>query len=259
MSLDPSLDDLAAELRHALDPVAFARERLGFDPDPWQARVLGSVSKRILLNCTRQAGKTTVTAILALHTAIYRPGMLILLFSKGARQSTEMLLKIQGLISSMTRPPAVLKDAATEIRLKNGSRIVSLPGDGDSIRGYSAPGLIIEDEASFVLDTLYEAFLPMLATSNGRLVLMSTPNGKRGHFHAAWSGLSDRWQRESVTAQQVPRISAEYLDDMRSEYGPWKFKQEFECMFVEADDQFFSDLAIERAFACDVPLLQLVF
>lgn len=239
MTTDLVLADLAGELRHALDPVSFARERLNFDPDPWQGNVLGSSSKRILLNCTRQAGKTTTTAALALHTAIYRPGGLILLFSKGARQSTELLLKIQGFIATMVRPPALLKDAATEVRLKNGSRIVSLPGDGDSIRGYSAPILIVEDEAAFVTDALYEAFLPMLATSNGRLILMSTPNGKRGHFHDIWSSLRANWQRESVTAHQVPRISAEYLQEMREEYGPWKFNQEFLCQFVEADDQSF--------------------
>ena len=256
---EPLTDEMQEEMLHALDPVRFARERLSFRPDPWQERVLGSTSNRILLNCTRQAGKTTVTAILALHTAIYRPGALTLLFSKGQRQSTELLLKIQTLISTMARPPAVQKDSATEVRLKNGSRIVSLPGDGDSIRGYSAPQLIVEDEAGFVTDLLYEAFLPMLATSNGRLVLMSTPNGKRGHFHAIWSSLNPRWQRESVTAVQVPRISAEYLEEMSHEYGPWKFQQEFYCKFVEADDQFFPDHVIERAFSGNVPLLQLVF
>ncbi|WP_428377738.1 terminase large subunit domain-containing protein [Lichenicoccus sp.] len=255
----PPFEELAAEIRHALDPVAFARERCAFQPDPWQERVLGSRRKRILMNCTRQAGKTTVTAILALHTALYRPGCLILLFSKGERQSTELLLKIQTLIATMVRPPGMLKDAATEVRLKNGSRIVSLPGDGDSIRGYSAPVLIVEDEAAFVTDALFESFAPMLATSNGRLVLMSTPNGKRGHFHSLWTSLRPNWQRESITAHQCPRISAEYLDEMRHDFGPWKFRQEFECAFVEADDQFFSDVAIQRAFTRSVPLLPLVF
>ncbi|MBV1837181.1 terminase large subunit domain-containing protein [Acetobacter estunensis] len=251
--------DMARDLRHALDPVLFARERLGFEPDPWQANVLGSTRNRILLNCTRQAGKTTTTSVLALHTGMYHANSLILLFSKAQRQSSELLAKVQTHINTMDGPPKLLKEAATEIKLANGSRIVSLPGDGDNIRGYSAPNLIVEDEAAFVHDSLYEAFLPMLATSNGRLVLMSTPNGKQGHFYNAWAGGDPKWQRESVTAEQVSRISPEYLEDMRSEYGPWKFEQEFHCKFVEADDQFFSDEAIERAFSRDVPLLELNF
>ncbi|NHN85886.1 hypothetical protein GOB93_14720 [Acetobacter musti] len=251
--------DMARDIRHALDPVLFARERLGFDPDPWQASVLGSTRNRILLNCTRQAGKTTTTSVLALHTAMYRQSSLILLFSKAHRQSSELLAKVHGYINTMKGPPQLVKEAVTEIKLANGSRIVSLPGESESIRGYSAPNLIVEDEAAFVEDGLYEAFLPMLATSNGRLVLMSTPNGKRGHFYSAWANGDQKWQRESVTAEQVSRISPEYLEDMRSEYGPWKFQQEFFCKFVEADDQFFSDEVIERAFSRDVPLLELSF
>jgi len=251
--------DLARELRHALDPVAFAIERLGFYPDAWQARILRSTRRRLLMNCTRQAGKTTVTAILALHVAIFRPKSLILLFSKAQRQSSELLAKVQAYIATMEAPPPMAKEAATELRLKNGSRIVSLPGDGDTVRGYSAPALIVEDEAAFVSDELYETFLPMLATSNGQLILMSTPNGKRGHFYFAWSNGNLNWQRESITAYDIPRISTEYLDEMRAEFGPWKFKQEFECSFVEAVDQYFADDMIERAFARSPAVLRLEF
>ena len=254
--------DLSRELLHALDPVAFARDRLGFVADPWQERVLSSHRRRLLMCCTRQAGKTTTTGIRALHTAMYQPGSLTLLFSKAQRQSAELLLKIQAHIATMDRPPLLLKDAATELRFANRSRIVSLPGSSpDSIRSFSAPDLIIEDEAGFVDDQLYEAFLPMLATSKnrGRLILMSTPNGKRGHFHAAWSSNAPHWQRESVTCYEVPRISAEYLEEMRSEFGPWKFRQEFECAFVEAEDQYFSDEAIDRVFQKNIPLLELRF
>ena len=40
--------EIATELRHALDPVAFAVERLGFTPDPWQADVLRLSDKNTL-------------------------------------------------------------------------------------------------------------------------------------------------------------------------------------------------------------------
>jgi hypothetical protein len=49
---------------HERDPVAFAGS-IGFDADPWQARVLRSQSKRIILNCSRQVGKSTITALMA--------------------------------------------------------------------------------------------------------------------------------------------------------------------------------------------------
>ena len=57
--------DLTLDFAHALDPVAFAEDRLGFLPDPWQARVLRSPASWILLNCCRQSGKSTTTALVA--------------------------------------------------------------------------------------------------------------------------------------------------------------------------------------------------
>ena len=65
--------DLALDLAHALDPVSFVQDRLKFEPDPWQAQLLRSRASWILLNCCRQSGKSTTTAALALHTAIYNP------------------------------------------------------------------------------------------------------------------------------------------------------------------------------------------
>jgi hypothetical protein len=38
--------------------------------DPWQEKLLRSDSSRILLNCSRQSGKSTMTAIIALHQAL---------------------------------------------------------------------------------------------------------------------------------------------------------------------------------------------
>src|SRR5205085_9545029 len=85
--------DLALDLAHALDPVAFVQDRLKFEPDPWQASLLRSRAPWILLNCCRQSGKSTTTAAFALHTAIYNPG-LILLVSPSLRQSKELFAKI---------------------------------------------------------------------------------------------------------------------------------------------------------------------
>ena len=97
--------DLAQQLAWALDPVSWARDRFGFIADPWQARMLRSSSRRILLNCSRQSGKSTVTAILAAHVAIFQPGALVLLFSKAQRQSSELFAKVAAIFKSLPARP----------------------------------------------------------------------------------------------------------------------------------------------------------
>ena len=170
MPLDPP--SIATELRCALDPVAFAVERLNFAPDPWQADTLRLGDRNTLLCCSRQSGKSTTTAILALHTAIYQPGALVLLGSPSLRQSRELFAKVAGFMRLIEPRPILEEDNRLSFALGNGSRVISLPGTAETIRGFSAPDLIVEDEASFVDDGFYLAVRPMLAVSGGRLILI---------------------------------------------------------------------------------------
>ena len=244
----PGSVSLAAELRRALDPVAFARDRLGLAADPWQAAVLRSSSKRLLLNCSRQSGKSTTTAALACHTAIYHPGALILMVARAQRQSAELFAKAATYLKAAG---AVLSaDNQTSCTLASGSRVVALPGDnGAALRGFSAPALIVFDEAAFALDEVYQSCRPMLAVSGGRLALLSTPHGKRGFFYDAWQSKTEDWQREKVTAEQCSRIPRSYLETERATIGEYWFRQEYCCEFVETSDQLFREDAIERAFS----------
>ncbi len=247
---------MAAELRCALDPVTFAVERLGFEPDQWQADVLRLSHQNTLLNCSRQAGKSTTTAIIALHTALYRPGSLTLLGSPSLRQSRELFVKIIGFLKCLESPPPLEEDNRLSVQLKNGSRVVSLPGTGETVRGFSAPDLIVEDEAAFVEDSFYRAVRPMLAVSGGRLILMSTPYGTRGHFYEAWNAPAE-WHRVEVPATDCPRITPEFLQGERKALGNMWFEQEYLCRFADVIDAVFRMADIERALSDDIaPLFE---
>src|SRR5580704_10470228 len=82
------------DLRWGLDPVAFAIDALRIVPDPWQEGVLRSSSRRLLLNCSRQAGKSTIASVLALHRALFHANSLVLLLSPSLRQSSELFRKV---------------------------------------------------------------------------------------------------------------------------------------------------------------------
>jgi hypothetical protein len=240
-----------------MSPTYFARRRLGFDPDPWQEEVLQSQSKRLLLNCCRQSGKSTTTAALALHEAMYKPKALVLLVSPSLRQSSELFKKVQDFLMALPVRPALIEDNKLSLQLRNGSRIVSLPSKEDTIRGFSGASLIIEDEAARVTDGLFYALRPMLAVSNGRHILMSTPWGRRGHFFEAWETGGADWQRIRIPATECPRIPAAFLtEEQRTMPWVW-FDSEYNCLFTEVDGAVFRYDDLLVALSADITPLQL--
>src|SRR4051812_39489883 len=87
---EAAVRDAARDLLAALDPVYFARHRLNFEPDFWQADLLRSTSRWTLVLCSRQAGKSVTSALLALYTALHTPNALVLLVAPSLRQAAEL-------------------------------------------------------------------------------------------------------------------------------------------------------------------------
>jgi hypothetical protein len=242
---------LAADLAQALDPVAMMRAA-GLEPDPWQADLLRSNAGRVLMLCSRQSGKSTTAAIMGLHEALYHPPALVLLLSPSLRQSQELFKAVTDLYLALGRPVDTDQATALRLGLANGSRIVSLPGQEKTIRGFSGVRLLVIDEAARVSDDLYYSVRPMLAVSGGRLVALSTPWGKRGFFHQEWTEGAGDWLRVKVTADQCPRIPAAFLEQERAALGDWWYRQEYGCEFVETTDQVFSYDEIMGAISAEV-------
>ena len=247
---------LAVDLARALDPVQLARG-VGMEPDAWQADVLRTDTPRVLLNCSRQSGKSVTCATKAVHVAVYEPGSLTLLLSPSLRQSQELFRKVTAVYKSLGRPVPSESENALSLALENGSRIVSLPGNETTIRAYSAVRLLLVDEAARVPDDVIAAVRPMLAVSGGQLIALSTPFGTRGWWHEAWKNGGPSWQRVRIPASECPRISAEFLAEERAALGPWFYEQEYECSFMEAMTQAFAAEAVEALFEQEVEVWQL--
>lgn len=242
--------DFASDLALALDP-ALLMQSAGLIPDAWQAGCLRSAARRRLLLCSRQSGKSTVTAALALHTALYHPPALVLLLSPSLRQSQELFRRVLDIYRTGDAPMGSEQESALRLELQSGSRIISLPGTEQTVRGYSGVALLVVDEAARVPDSLYYAVRPMLAVSAGRLVCLSTPFGKRGFFHHEWTE-GQGWERTCITADQCPRISAAFLAEEQASLGDWWYRQEYGCEFVETTDQVFSYEQVTSAVSADV-------
>jgi hypothetical protein len=239
------------------DAVEFARRRLGFEPDRRQAEVLGRAHHRLLLNCSRQWGKSSIAGIKAVHVALQRAESLVVVVSPTGRQSGEFVQKASRFVQKLGLKVRGDGDNAISLLFPNGSRMVGLPGGSDSnIRGFSAAALIIVDEAAFVDDAVYHAIRPMMAVGGGDLWLLSTPQGRAGFFYQEWANGGDIWTRVSAPATECVRIDAAFLEEERRTMGDGKFRQEYLCEFVDVDGTLFDRDAIERMFRADVEVLR---
>lgn len=232
----PSTSD---DLAYSLDPVLWAKEVLGFYPDSWQASLLRSRSRKIILNCSRQSGKSTVCAALGLHESIYRRPSFGLVIAPTQDQSSELMMKFDAFRGAVELPSDYLStDTKLAVKFANGNRFVARPGSEKSARSFSAVTLLLEDEAARVADALYNSVRPMLAVSNGRHVLMSTPFGKQNHFFKIWDEQRDLWEWFEIPAEMCPRITKEFLEE-EQRTNPW-FEQEYHCIFMDSEGSIFS-------------------
>jgi hypothetical protein len=220
----------------------------GLNPEPNQLAFLRSDHTRELLCTTRQFGKSTCVAAKAVTVMLLEPGSLCLCLAPSLRQSTELYMKAVAIYESLGRPVPEARRTATVLELTNKSRLVSLPGKPQTVRGFSRPRLVAIDEGAYVTDELLSAVLPMLARSaRGTLVMASSPYGQRGSFYEAWAKGGDAWRRTRVTAGEVPAIPREYLDAERLKLGERYFRQEFLCSFESTCEAVFDAVLIARA------------
>jgi hypothetical protein len=225
----------------------WVRRELKFRPDAVQARVLEARVQRGLLNCCRQWGKSTLCAAMAVHHAYTTPDSLTLVISPSARQSGEFVRKAAGFLEKMRIVPKGDGDNEMSLLLDNKSRIVGLPSNTVTVRGFSGVTLMIIDEAANVSDKMYKAIRPMLVASGGKLWLLSTPHGRRGFFYEAWERGGRNWMRISVKATDCPRLSRPYLREERAVLGERDFRQEYMCSFEDEPGQVFQPDVLKRA------------
>ena len=238
--------------------VEFARSRLGFWPDQQQEELLrsvaGSLATRRIVNCTRQWGKSTVAALMAVHRAYFRGKSLVVVACPTEKQSAELVWKARDFMTKLGLRQRRDGSNRISLRFPNGSRIVGIPGKEATLRGFSAVSLLIIDEASRVDDAVYKALRPMLAVGNGDLWLLSTPFGKRGFFYENWAGGSEDWVRTAVPATECSRITSRFLEEERRQLGDLWFRQEYLCEFIEEQHQMFGRDMVMAALDDEEPL-----
>lgn len=238
-------------------PLEFVRTSLGFQPEPQQLPVFDPAIQRGILCCNRQWGKSTTLAALAVYRAWCFSPALILVVAPTVRQSYELILKIRGFLRELGVRPRHDGFNRVSLQLGNGSRIVAVPADPDTIRGYSKVSMLLVDEAARVPDEVFRSVTPALARSRGSVWLMSTPKGRKGFFHDIWHDGNPEWTRIHSTVADCERIPESFLASERASKPAADFDEDYYCVFQDAHDQYFTADDIDAAISSEVHPLRL--
>jgi len=235
----------AKQLEVSEDPAKFAESILNFEPTSYQRKLLRDQHKRIVARFSRQAGKTTTIAVRAIWFSARHPGTVSLIVAPSMRQSMIMMDRIHAFLIALPkekRRAYISKMQRTVIWFKNGSQIVALPNSPHLLRGYTAHQVICDEAAFFREDELvfYNVLYPMLATTDGQLIVSSTPWGKNTVFYKMNN--DPDFSKHVVTADDVVKtglIKRSFIEEMRKQLPTERFRREFLSEFVEDADAYF--------------------
>jgi hypothetical protein len=232
-------------------PSVWAEQQLGFHPQPRQREVLDHSGPRLVLCAARQWGKSTVLGLKALHAALFHPGQEILVISHSLKQAAGLVAKVQAAAASLGLPRRRVPGHTHSLALSNGSRILAVAPAGDTLRGFAAH-IVIVDEAAFVSDDIICDALTALARSNGRLWLASSPHRQFGLFYDLWHhSASPAWHRISATIDDAQLLGQDFLAEQRRLF-PENFRRDFLCQFVPHPGQLISREALQHMLRPDL-------
>jgi phage FluMu gp28-like protein len=236
------------------DPVLFAEAVMDWHPFPYQVTLLRDNSKRIVSCWGRQCGKTTTIAVRAIHFAFARPRTTTLIVSPSLRQSIIMFDCVLELVyGNRWLPASVVRKTRTVVELDNGSRIIALPCSVHKLRGHTADMVVVDESAFVPEEVVVNVLNPMLATTDGVLILISTPWGRDHFFYRAL--IDPDFSVHKVKSCECPLIPEEFLEKQREFMTKDDYLREYEAEFVEAARSYFGQDLIRSCIDADLEFI----
>ena len=219
-------------------------EKEGTELDKWQKEVYDETEKNIIIKSGRQVGKTFTIGLKIVKEAVTRPKTTWMILSRTQRQSGHLFDHVKQLLRDLD---VDLEDEPTMTRAKlsNGSIIYSLPSGwtGAGIRGYTLHGVAFE-EAAYIPDEVFTTVRPMIATTNGQMIMLSTPNGPQGYFYNTYHDKS--YRRWNIPSKMCTRIPLSFLREEKKRMSKVEYQREYEGRFTHVQDGLIDIELIQR-------------
>lgn len=197
-------------------------------------------SRRVTVNTSRQAGKTTTAAAVILHYVLFNDHKTVALLANKGDAAREILDRIKIAYEAL---PKWMQQGVAEwnkgsVEFENGCKIIAAATSSSGIRGKSISFLYI-DETAFVegWDEFFASVYPTISSGKTTKILFtSTPNGLN-HFYKTCEGAKEGtngYKFIEVPWQKVPGRDQQWKDETLAamDFDYQKFSQEFECQFL---------------------------
>ncbi|QCC48097.1 terminase large subunit domain-containing protein [Halobellus limi] len=248
--------------------------------DPWQRQFVhayfyGDASVITLLK-GRRIGGTAIALICMALEAIVRPNQLYPIVSTKEDQSHSRISDLTDLFeNAVIEVPLPTKNKG-DLELWNGTKFVGYTGAPDSSRGDGARSILF-DEMAFMekQKEKLRAYRPMMSLSTGKMLQVSTPNGKSDEFMKSFkrgslSGFDEEGTKlgvismfqptfhnhdeidievplyEQELAPARPDLNIDVVEQDRAQ-DPVGFAQEYLCVPAAEESLFFSEPSVEAA------------
>jgi len=219
-------------------------------PTPYPAQIpilkalLDNETKFIILNGSRQVGKTFIAVEASVYWALSKPNEDIMVVSPTDTQVQKINKQTLKLLSGV---PNLIKRSSSsqgggEIEFSNGSIIrYRAAGSKASLRGYSLSKIIL-DECAFIDKEVFQLDIsPSLSKGNNKKILFtSTPKGKNYFFEMFNKGLMDgkKYKSFKLHYSANPHADLEFIANQKKELHPDFFSQEYDGEFIDSASVF---------------------
>lgn len=217
--------------RYANDPVAFVRECLGVEPDPWQIKVLVAYNRgdrSISIRSAHGVGKSAVVSWISIHHMLCKFPQKTVATAPSAPQAFDVYFaEVKHWIKKLPEHLQTLfiqKTDRIELRAAPHSSFLTVrtsrADQPEALAGvHSDNVLLIADEASGIPEKVFESAAGSMSSADACTILIGNPVRSTGLFFDTHTRLAHRWTTVHVSAFDSPRVTPDFIDEMRERYG----------------------------------------
>ncbi len=201
------------------------------DPDPWQAEFLNAIAdgeRKITAKSGHGVGKSTNSSWAMLWFFMTRSPVKVVVTAPTSAQLFDALFaELKRWISAMPDPLQELVTVKSDRVVFNAapdemfiSARTSRAETPEALQGvHSDNVMLVADEASGVPEQVFEAASGSMSGHSAVTLLLGNPTRSSGFFYDTHNRLSHEWKCFTISCDDSPRVSKEYIQEMASRYG----------------------------------------